>query len=53
MFPKTLDNRYFQEDIRMSLVMSCSLREFLDFLTPACKGIVQMGEVMMGINYSD
>ena len=49
--PNTLDHRYFHEDIGMGLVMLCSLGKFLDVATPTCKALVQMGEIITGIDY--
>lgn len=50
-FPNTLDNRYFHEDIGMSLVTFCSLGKVLDVPTPFCETIVKVGEMLTGINY--
>lgn len=50
-FPNTLDNRYFHEDIGMSLVMFCSLGKVLGVPTPICDTIVKVGEALTGINY--
>lgn len=50
--PDTLDHRYFHEDIGMGLVMLCSLGEFLQVPTPACRAFLQMGELISGIPYS-
>lgn len=50
-FSDTLDNRYFHEDIGMSLVMFCSLGKLLGVPTPTCEIIVKVGEVLSGINY--
>jgi opine dehydrogenase len=50
-FPDTLDNRYFHEDIGMSLVMFCSLGRLLGVPTPTCETIVRMGEALTGKNY--
>ena len=49
--PDTLDHRYFHEDIGMGLVMLCSLGEFLQVPTPACRAFVQMGELISGVPY--
>ena len=50
-FPNTLDNRYFHEDIGMSLVMFCSLGRLLRVPTPTCETIVKVGEALTGKNY--
>jgi len=50
-FANTLDNRYFSEDIGMSLVMFCSLGKLLDVPTPTCETIVKMGEILADKNY--
>lgn len=50
--PNTLDNRYFHEDIGMSLVMFCSLGRLLGVPTPTCEAVVKMGEALTGIDYS-
>ena len=50
-FSDTLDNRYFHEDIGMSLVMFCSLGKLLGVPTPTCEIIVKFGEVLSGIDY--
>lgn len=47
----TLDNRYFNEDIGMGLVMFCSLGKFVGVPTPTCEVIVRMGEILSGIDY--
>lgn len=50
-FPDTLDNRYFHEDVGMSLVMFCSLGKLLNVPTPTCETIVKIGEAISGKNY--
>ena len=50
--PNTLDNRYFHEDIGMSLVMFCSLGKVLGVPTPTSEVIVKMGEVLRDEDYS-
>ena len=50
-FPNTLDNRYFHEDIGMSLVMFCSLGRLLSVPTPTCETIVKVGEALTGLSY--
>lgn len=50
--PNTLDNRYFHEDIGMSLVMFCSLGKLLGVPTPTSEVIVKMGEVLRDEDYS-
>jgi opine dehydrogenase len=50
-FPDTLDNRYFHEDIGMSLVLFCSLGKLLGVATPTCETIVRVGEALSGKNY--
>jgi opine dehydrogenase len=50
--PNTLDNRYFHEDIGMSLVMFCSLGKLLGVPTPTSEVVVKMGEVLMDKDYS-
>lgn len=51
-FPNTLDNRYFHEDIGMSLVMFCSLGKVLGVPTPVSEGVVRIGEILAGVDYS-
>jgi opine dehydrogenase len=51
-FPDTLDNRYFHEDVGMSLVMFCSLGKLLGVPTPTSEVIVKMGEVLRDEDYS-
>jgi opine dehydrogenase len=50
--PNSLDNRYFHEDIGMSLVMFCSLGKLLGVPTPTSEVIVKMGEVLRDEDYS-
>ena len=50
-FPNTLDNRYFHEDVGMSLVMFCSLGKLLSVPTPICETIVKVGKALTGIDY--
>jgi opine dehydrogenase len=50
--PNTLDNRYFHEDIGISLVMFCSLGKLLGVPTPTCDAVVRMGEILMDKDYS-
>ena len=50
--PNTLDNRYFHEDIGISMVMFCSLGKLLGVPTPTCEAVVKMGEVLMEEAYS-
>jgi opine dehydrogenase len=50
--PNTLDNRYFHEDIGMSLVMFCSLGKLLGVPTPTSEVIVKMGEILRDEDYS-
>ena len=49
--PNSLDNRYFHEDIGMSLVMFCSLGKLLGVPTPTSEVIVKMGEVLRDEDY--
>jgi opine dehydrogenase len=50
-FPDTLDNRYFHEDVGISLVIFCSLGRLLFVPTPTCETIVKIGETITGKNY--
>ncbi|MDD5678571.1 MAG: NAD/NADP octopine/nopaline dehydrogenase family protein [Kiritimatiellae bacterium] len=49
--PKTLDNRYFHEDIGFGLVLYTWLGERLGVPTPATRAIVAMGSLISGKDY--
>jgi len=49
--PNTLNNRYFQEDIGIGLVLFCSLGKMLGVPTPTCEVIVKMGGLLRDEDY--
>ncbi len=52
-FSNTLDNRYFHEDIGVSLVMYCSLAKVLGVPVPVSETVVKFVEALTGINYME